>query len=268
MAGVLLHPSIMNVESLSLFGFSIKAMDYSSNVIPVFLVVALMYFVEPLVEKISPKQLIFFLKPLFTIIIVAPLMLLVLAPLGGYIGEYLAQTIEFLSSKANWLMVSLVGAIAPLMIMTGMHYAYTPVTMAQFAAYGYDTLMFPAMLAANLAQSGAGFAVAMKTKGKDKTIASSTDFTAALGITEPVMYGVNLPRKKPFVAAMIGGACGGMFAGIMGLKCFAFASAGLASLPIFLGTNGYRNITIAVITMMISFVSSFIAAYIIVPAEK
>ncbi len=264
LAGVLLHPDLLGVEGLSFLGLSIPSVTYNSSVIPIILGVVCLKYVEIFAEKVSPKLIKFFTVPLITILITAPITLLVLGPLGSYIGNYVAIAINFINAKANWLAVGIMGGIAPLMVMTGMHYAMTPITVQQFATVGYDTLMFPGMLAANAAQGGAAFAVFLKTKNKKmKDVASSGSLMAVLGITEPVMYGVNLKLKKPFIAVMIGGVVGGLFAGIMALKCYAFASAGLASISIFLGTDGYKNITVALITMLISFVVAFAVTMVI-----
>lgn len=264
LAGVLLHPSLLKVEGLSFLGISIMPVDYSSSVIPIVLGVLLMSIVEKIAVKIVPNIVRFFLVPVITMIITAPITLLFLGPLGGYIGNYLAILLTFIGERASWLGTAIIGGLAPLMVMTGMHHAMMPFGMSQFATLGYEWLMFPGMLAANAAQGGAALAVFFKSKNtKMKATASSTSFMAVLGITEPAMYGVNLKLKKPFVCVIIGGVVGGLFAGIMGLKCYAFASAGLASIAIFLGPDGYRNIIVALLTIIISFLVAFIMEIII-----
>lgn len=120
------------------------------------------------------------------------------------------------------------------------------------------------MLAANIAQGGAALAVAVKTKNSElKQLASSSGVTAVLGITEPAMYGVNLKLKRPFIAVMIGGAAGGLYAGLVGVKGYGFASPGLAALPVFMGPNGVSDLINAAITCAIAFVISFVAAYVL-----
>jgi PTS system beta-glucosides-specific IIC component len=223
-----------------------------------------MSIIEPLADKFSPNSVKFFLKPLLTIIIVAPVTLIVLGPLGGIIGNYVSEIIFFINNRFSWLASMLIGGLCPLLVMTGMHYAIMPVVFQQFTTMGFDSIMAPGMLSANISQGAAGLAVALKTKNKNlKAIASSTGFTGILGVTEPVMYGVNLKLKRPFYAVIIGGASGGLFAGIFGLKSYALASPGLAAIAIFLGGDGLKNFFVAIGSIIISFIVTFVMTLIL-----
>lgn len=258
LGGVLVHPDVMNIEGMSILGLTITPTTYSSSVIPIILGVAFMKAVDPFVNKYTPKALKFFLVPLLTIIIVAPVTLVVLGPIGGIIGNYLSDFIVIVNDHYSWLSSMLLGGLFPLLVMTGMHYALMPLSFQQFSSMGYNSITTPNMFVANIAQGAAGLAVAYKTKNKKlKTLAASAGFTGLLGVTEPVMYGVNIKLKKPFYAVIIGGAAGGLFGGIFGLKAFAFASPGLAAIPIFLGGEGFKNFFVAIGAAGISFVVSF-----------
>jgi len=115
----------------------------------------------------------------------------------------------------------------------------------------------PGMLASNIAQGAATLCVAFRTKNKNlRQLASSAGFTALLGITEPSLYGVTLKLRKPLIAAMIGGGCAGIYAGLSGLVRYAFVSPGLAALPAFIGENP-MNIVHALITCAIAIVVTF-----------
>ena len=263
LGAILIHPDLME-KGLSFIGIPIKAVTYSSSVVPIFLGVAFMSIVEPLADKVCPKIVKFFLKPLLTIIIVAPVTLIVLGPIGMVIGEYLSKLILFINNNFGMLTPIIIGGLCPVIIMTGMHYAIMPISIQQFSTMGYDSIMAPGMLCCNIAQGGAGLAVALKTKNKDfKALATSTGITALLGITEPVMYGVNLKLKRPFLAVMIGGACGGIVSGIFAVKSFAFASPGLAGIAIFIGGNGFKNIIGALLSIVVAFIVSFVMTLIL-----
>lgn len=260
LGGILVHPNLMGIEGLDLFGIPITATTYSSSVIPIMLGVAFMRLVEPIADKVSPTPVKFFLKPLLTLIVVAPVTLIVLGPLGGIIGTYVSNVIVFINDNFGWATSMIIGALCPLLVMTGMHYAIIPVVFQQFTSMGFDSIMAPGMLCANIAQGAAGLAVAFKTKDRDlKALAGSTGLTGVLGITEPVMYGVNLRLKRPFYAVMIGGACGGLVAGIVGVKSYAMASPGLAAIAIFLGGDGMTNFFGALAAIAVSFVVTFVA---------
>ena len=264
-AGIFLHPNLATAgDNSTFFGLTVPHVSYSSSVIPIILTVWAMSYIERFADKISPKFIKFFTKPLITLLIIAPIALIVVGPLGTYVGDVVASFIGMLDSKASWLVPLLLGAFSPLLVMMGMHYSLFPVAMSNLGALGYDTVLAPGMLAANIAQGGAALAVAVKTKNSElKQLASSSGVTAVLGITEPAMYGVNLKLKRPFIAVMIGGAAGGLYAGLVGVKGYGFASPGLAALPVFMGPNGVSDLINAGLTCAIAFVISFVVAYVL-----
>jgi PTS system beta-glucosides-specific IIC component len=266
LGAILLHPNFTAVveagRSMSFLGLSITPAIYSSSVIPIILIVWAMSYIERLADKISPKPIKFFSKPLITLLLAAPLALIVIGPLGTIIGDGLANIINYTNTKAGWLVLTLLSGIMPLLVMTGMHYSVTPIAMTAISKYGFESLIVPAMLASNVAQGGASLAVAFKTKNRyTRQLASSAGITAVLGITEPAMYGVNLRYKRPFIAVLVGGACGGFYSSIVGLKAYTLASPGLAAIPIFLG-SGFNFIN-AILVCVISFVVAFILTLIL-----
>jgi PTS system beta-glucosides-specific IIC component len=128
------------------------------------------------------------------------------------------------------------------------------------------------MLASNVAMGAATLCVALKTKNSNlRQLASSSGFTALLGITEPALYGVLLKFRRVLIAAMIGGGCAGVYAGVSGLVRYAFVSPGLAALPAFIGENP-MNIVHALVTCAISIVVTFTLTWFIafkdVPEEQ
>lgn len=270
--GVLLHPNFINMvntaketgQGLEFIGIPVSLVSYSSSVIPIILAIWFMSFVEPLADKISPKPIKFFTKPLLTLIITAPIALIVLGPLGNIIGDGIASGINFLDRYASWLVPLIVGTLTPLMVMTGMHYGLIPIGINNIATAGFDTVVGPGMLGSNIAQGGASLAVAVRTKNSEvRQLATSAGITAVCGITEPAMYGISLRFKKPLIAAMIGGGVSGLFLGITGVGRYTSGSPGLLALPGYIGTEGFRNITFACIGAAIAFVVSFVISFIL-----
>lgn len=267
--GILLHPTftamVATGDPVSFFGINVPLVTYSSSVIPIILTVLCMSYIERLIDKITPSAIKYFIVPLVTLLISAPIALLVFGPLGTILGGWLSTGIMFLNSKAGWLVITLMGAFSPLIIMTGMHYSLFPIVFQSLATVGYDTIMSVGSLPGNLAQGGACLAVACKTKDRDfRSLAVSSGITAVMGITEPALYGVTLRLKKPFIAVMIAGGIGGLYAGLMGLKSFGFVSPGLAAFPVYFDPSGsLGNIINFVITCCISFIASFILTFII-----
>lgn len=271
-AGILLHPDfaamIKNVkgtgEALRFIGIPVTPATYSSSVIPIILTIWLMSYVEPIADRISPKAVKFFTKPLITLVITGTVAITVLGPLGTIIGDGIAAGISFLDNYASWLVPLIIGAVSPFLVMTGTHYGLIPIGINNIATAGFDTIVGPGMLGSNIAQGGAAFAVALRTKNKLlRQEAYSSGITAVCGITEPALYGVNLKLKKPLIAVSIGGAAAGLYLGIMGVGRYTSGSPGLLALPGYIGTEGFTNITHAVIGSAIALVVSFIATLII-----
>lgn len=266
-AGVLLHPNWSDImasgEALHFIGIPLRLTDYAGSVLPIIITVWLMSYVERFAEKVSPSIIKFFMKPMLILLITAPLALVVVGPLGTYLNDLVAFGADSINSYASWLIPMLMGMFQPFLLITGTAWAMTPIATSQLSLNGEEIMNGPGMLASNIAQGAATLAVAVKTKNKQlKQIAGSAGFTALVGITEPSLFGVTLKLKRPLIAAMIGGGVAGVYAGLSGLVRYAFVSPGLAGIPAFIGKNP-MNIVHALITIVIAFVVSFIAAMIL-----
>lgn len=267
LGAILVHSSINGAEGLDFLGIPVAQTGYSTTVIPVILGVLFMSLVDKLVDKITPKEIKFFTKPLIVILIVTPVTLIILGPLGSFLGNYVAAALNFVNLQLGWLSVGLIGALTLLLVMTGMNQALFPLVFAAMAANNYDAFVMPGMLAANVAVGAASLAVYFKSKNNDtKALALSSGLTGIFGITEPAIFGVLLRFKKPAIGAMIGGGVGGLFAGIVALKQYAIVSPGLVALPTFIPTDGSRNMSnlyLAIATAAISIIVSFAATWIL-----
>lgn len=266
--GVLLHPNwnalVSAGDPVSFFGLPVTLYSYSSSVLPIILTVLFMSYVERFAEKVSPNVVKAVLQPLLTLGITAPVALIVIGPLGSFIGGIFASILSFLDSNVPILVPTLVGAVCPLLVFAGMHLAIFPsLQTIQLADMGYETVCGPGMLASNMAIAGATLATAFRVKSaKNREMSISTGVTALCGITEPALYGVVFKYHRPLIAGMVGGAVGGLFAGFMHLKRYAFATPGIPALPTFMGDDP-MNIVIAVATVAISFVVAFIVSWIL-----
>lgn len=222
-----------------------------------------MSYLDRLLEVIVPKVVKFFVTPLLMILIMAPIELLVLGPIGGVIGDGMTLLINAMSGSMSWLLIMILGAVFPLLLVAGAHTAFIPIILAALSTQGYETILLVGMLGVNLAQGGAALAVACKTKNSElKQTAISTGITAILGIVEPAMYSVNLRLKKPYIGVMAGGVVGALFAGLVGLKAYVFTTPGLVSFPMWIGPDP-MNMVFAAITMVIGFVVAFIVTYVL-----
>ncbi len=249
-AALLIHPDVTGLLSqgnTTYFGLPVTAAVYSPNLLKVFL------------------------KPLIVLFIAVPIALVVVGPLGTILGNYLAAGINFLYSKAGWLTIMLISAAMPFIVMTGMHYALMPMFAISMATFGFDAIVLITMFCSNLAQGGASLAVAFRAKDENvKSTASACGISAVVaGVTEPAMYGVTLKYKTPMIAAVIGAAASGLYAGITHLVAYTMGgSPSTLSLITMIGGEGFGNLINGVIAMIISLTVSFVMTLILYKPEE
>lgn len=265
--GILLHPTFVSMVNavkekggtIDVFGLPISLNSYSSSVIPIILAVWFMSYVEPIADKISPKAIKFFSKPLITAFITGIVTLVVIGPIGYIISDKIGLGIKSLELYCSWLVPTLLGGLTPLLVMTGTHYGLVTIGINNRMTIGYDTVIYPGMLASNVAQGGAALAVAVKSKNSEiKQLASSAGITAVCGITEPALYGINLRFRKALYSSMIGGAVGGLFLGLFRVRNYSGGSPGFLTLPSYIGGDTINNFIYAIIGAIISVVVSFL----------
>ena len=262
LAGMMVHPSFRALvtagDPLSFFGMPIRLTSYSSTVIPVILVVFAASYVERFANKVLPDVIKYIVRPLIVMLVMIPMTLVVLGPIGAYIGDGIAAIMSAIDGVAPWLIPTIMGTFTPVLVMFGLHNGLMPIATSQLASQQFETIYGPGMLASNIAQGAASLAISVKSKSpRIKQTALSTGFTALFGITEPAMYGITLRFKNVLYAVMFGGGVAGLYAGLSGLVRYSFGSPGLATLPVFIGADP-SNIIKALITVAISFVVTFV----------
>lgn len=266
LAAMLVNPTYIALrtaaEPVHLFGFlPVTLASYTSSVIPIILIVYFQSIVEKFVTKYIPKAIKTFVVPMVVLVVTVPVGFVVLGPLGSIIGGYLSTAFTFLDAHLSWLNSMLIGGLCPLLVMTGMHYALGSAQSVQRATMGYASIMAPGMVCSNMAQCASTFGVALKSKNPAlKSLASSVGVTALCGITEPTLYGVGMKYKTPLYCAMAGGAVGGLYAGIMRVKQWAYGTSTVFALPVYIGEdNSFLHICIAVaISMAVAFILSYL----------
>ncbi|MGA3854103.1 beta-glucoside-specific PTS transporter subunit IIABC [Bacillus pumilus] len=263
LAGILLYPAMIEgaakgADPLSFLGLSIPLNNYTSSVLPIILGVLLLSFVDKWITKAIPKSLSIVFTPVLSLMITAPLTLAFIAPIGNVSGQYLEIFFTSLFNFAGPIAGLLMGGLMPLIVLTGMHYAFFPSTLASFEKVGYDIMLLPMNFIANMAQAGAVLGVIIRTKRVEtRSLALSTLLPSFFGITEPAIYGVTLRLKKPFYASLIGGAVGGCFYGLFSVKTTAFSIPGITSLPTYI-MKGTNNFQLALIGIALSFIVSLL----------
>ncbi|MFK9093068.1 beta-glucoside-specific PTS transporter subunit IIABC [Bacillus salipaludis] len=267
-AGALLYPTIIALKAtppeggVSFFGIPVTLMSYSSTVVPIILAIYVMSKLEAFLNRRIHESVKNFIIPFVLLVIMVPLTLIVFGPIGVSAGNAVAKAMVAAFAWNPILAGAIMGASWQLLVMFGIHWGLIPVFINNIAVNGQDGVK-PAATASVFAQTGAAFGVMLKTKNKRlKTLAGSTVVTGLFGITEPAIYGVTLPLKKPFIAGIIGAAVGGGIIGFAGTKAFASGAPGLLTLPIFYGPGG-EGFTGLIIGIVASFVISAGLTYVL-----
>ena len=268
LAAAFMYPTIMNgameaaktgVTSLNLLGLPVLFVNYKSTVFPIIFAVWVLSYVYRFIEKIVPESFRILISPLLTLCIMIPLQLIVLGPTGSYLGNYIAEGVKFVYTAGGFLGAFLLGSLRPVLVMFGMHYAITPIMVQEIAETGI-TIILPALLVGNLAQSGAAFATAFLIKDKaQKSGAFTAAFTALCGITEPAMYGYNLKYKKPFYVALGAAGVAAAYLSIFNAHSTAVALPGILALPTY-QADSYVHIIIGV---LIAIIGAFVGTLLI-----
>lgn len=262
---IMIHPTLISMVAAgsagSVFGIPIYAGSYTSTIFPVILSVYVMSKIQRFVGKHSPDVVRSITEPLITILIMIPLTLCVLAPIGAVVGDFLGAAINWLYGTCGFVAVMLLAAIYPYVVMTGMHVGFTPILLNGFATVGYDPIICVANFISNFNQGAACAAVAIKAKDTAlKSTAATCAVTAIVGgVTEPAMFGITIKYKTPMYGCMLGGLAGGLFAGLTHTYLYAFpGSGGMFGLPAFIGPTS-MNIIMMLISLVIGMIVTFVA---------
>ncbi|MEI5995226.1 beta-glucoside-specific PTS transporter subunit IIABC [Candidatus Enterococcus mansonii] len=276
LAMALVHPSITALagEPLTFAGIPviIGASAYTSSVIPIILAVFVQSYVERFFKKVIPTFLQIICVPLAVFLVMAPVTFIAIGPIGTILGDLLGKGYNGIYGFSPIIAGAVMGGLWQVFVMFGMHWGFVPIMMLNLsqAGGGVDT-MAPMLLPAVLAQGGAALAVFFITKNvKLKGLALSSAMTSVFGITEPTVYGVNLPLKKPFISACIGGAVGGAFIGFSHVQNYVFGLISLLSLPGFIpqDTKDTSGMIAAIIGTVIAFVIAFVLTFVLKFEDK
>ncbi|SDK83608.1 PTS system, sucrose-specific IIC component [Sarcina sp. DSM 11001] len=204
---------------------TIQRSGYQGHVIPVIIAVWLMSIIEKWLHKHVPEMIDLFVTPLCTVLATAFLTLWIVGPIFSTLETYVLAGAKIL--VRNPIGSGIMGAIYPWTVVMGLHHMYNVIEAGMLAETGLNTWM-PIASAANFAQFGACLAVGLKVKNqKTKSVAIPSSMSAALGITEPAIFGVNMRFFKPFICGMIGGAVGALLAAFMGFGATAYGVTGI-----------------------------------------
>lgn len=261
---MLIHPTfIASVgEGLTIFNIPIYNASYSSTIFPTILSVWVMSKIEKLISRYSPSFLRAILVPTLTLLVMIPLTFCLLAPIGSFVGIYLAEAVMFAYAHLGFLAYGLFGLIWPILVVFGMHTALTPYAVQAFATAGYEPTSIMSFVS-TCTLTATCVAVALRTRNKNmKSTAFSSAITAIVGgVTEPALYGVALRFRKPFVCALIGNFIGGCVVGLFHVQCYALGPANILAIAKFIDVNNGLNFAGAMLGSIVAFAVTFILIY-------
>lgn len=239
-ACVLLYPNLTNLMSgggaADLFGIPVQLVQYQASIIPILLAIFLQRYVEKACHVI-PETFRGMLTPPICLLVLVPITLVVFGPIGMIVGNAFAGGYKVIYGASPLVAGFLLGTVQQVMVIFGLHWALFPIVLNNIAVHGFDTLI-PLFGGAIFAQGGAALAVALKCKdAKNRSLALSAAATTLLGITEPALFTVNIPLKKPMISACIAGGIGSAIIGGFNVQASAFALPALTTLPVFSNNN-------------------------------
>ena len=265
---IMLHPNLQNAWTVATEGvhtyqevffglYQVPLVGYQGHVIPVIIAVWVMCFLEKRLHKIVPAMFDLFVTPLVSVFVTGYLTLAVIGPVFTTVENFVIDGVQWLIAIPLGIGSFIMGGLYATTVVSGIHHMYTIIDLGQISAYGM-TFWLPLASAANVAQGGAALAVALKTRNKKlKSMALPASLSAFMGITEPAIFGVNLRFFRPFIAGSIGGACGALYASIVGLGATGTGVTGIFGILLHLHHPVQYIITMAIATGVAFVISWF-----------
>lgn len=269
---ILISPGLIEIvnagDPFTVYGIPMRLVSYSSTTIPAFLSVWVMSYIEKFWRKHCPDSMKMLLVPLLTILIMLPLELCILGPLGNMIGTGLADAVVWLAGLGTVpyvITATLIGFVFIFAIVFGMHVPLFMIAITLMTENGgADGLILPGMMASVFALLGMEIGSILKAKDpENKALAVSYLVTHAIGgITEPAIFGLGLRYQKPIVCSCIGAGCASLFMAITGTKVYTVvASSSIFAVSAFAG-GPTSNFVMAMIGLVIGIVVAAVLTFI------
>ena len=276
-AGLMLHPDFRTMmeavtvgdTAVHFLGIPVVGVKYTYTVIPALCMTWILSYIERAIDKITPAVTKNFLKPMLIFLIAAPIAIIVVGPAGIMIGEGISAFVYFVQAKLGFLAVGIMGALWPLLVITGMHRVFTPTILQTISETGMEGTVMPSEIGANLSLGGVSLAVAFKTKNSElrQTALAAASSALIAGTTEPALYGVAVRLKRPLIASLI-----------TGFVCGCLASRSMVSPSVLTGVQfidpANPGVSIAwiagisVLSIVLSFVLTLVIGFEDLPEEE
>lgn len=246
------------------FGIPVPVVSYVGSVIPIIVAVWAQGHLEGWLKRTLPSVLRNFMTPFITILVLVPATLLTVGPVTTWLSNMISAGISTVWTMAPWLGGAIMGGLWQVFVMFGLHWGFVPLMINDIGIQGYSVLV-SALLAPVLAQAAAALAVFFRTKSKKmKELAGPGALSGFLaGITEPIVYGVNLPLRKPFIFGCVGGAVGGAIGATAGSSAAGFVVPSVLAIPAYLPAEGMPTTMGQFIWQMIASGTAIVIAFVL-----
>ncbi len=265
--GVLFEDTIIEISYYTKFlGIPVAwpFAGYGSTVIPIIFAVYIASKVEKYLKTFIPDVVKAFLVPMSTLFIVAPVTFLLVGPLTSIFSSLLSDATTGLYEISPLIAGIFLGGLWQVFVIFGLHWAIIPIGIINLGNMGYD-LILPTVMGASFAQTASVLAIILKTKNeKLREIGIPAFVTGCFGITEPAIYGVTLPRKKPFIITCIASAISGGMIGLFKIKLYLPVGLNIFGLPGFINpdTNEVSGLIYMLISIAIAVIIAFVFTWI------
>ncbi len=277
-AAALVHPSLVGIKAgepimtvfsgtmfesavqITFLGIPVILMSYTSSVIPIILATYVASKIEKSLAQVIPAVVKSFFVPFLTLVVIVPLTFLIIGPVATWIAQSLGQGAVLIYDAAPIVAGLVLGALWQVLVIFGVHWGLIPIYYNNLAVNGMDTLI-AMTFAASFAQIGAVLGVMVLTKDqKLKSLSIPAFISGIFGVTEPAIYGVTLPLKKPFIMSCIASAVGGAILAVSGSALYSAGPLGIFKIPTFINPEhgidgGFYG---AMIAIGVAFVLGFV----------
>lgn len=247
---------------VTFLGIPVILMSYSSSVIPIILSTFFAAKVEKWLRSFIPDVIKTFVVPLLTLLIVIPLTFMIIGPIATWASSLIGAGSLFLYNLSPIIAGILLGGLWQVIVIFGLHWGLVPIAINNVATMGFDTIL-ATVFAASFAQIGAVLAILIKTRDKKlKSLSIPAFISGIFGVTEPAIYGITLPLKRPFIISCIGAAAGGAILGLANVKGYIIGGLGIFGIPSYISPDGLgMDLWGALISIVVAFVVAFILTY-------
>ena len=254
---------------MEFLGLPVVSIDYTGSVIPIIFVIYFASKCEALFNKVVPDLVKFFFVPMLTILVSLPVGLIIIGTIATFGSTMISQFVFTVRDFSPLIAGAIVGFTWQILVIFGMHWEFIPVYINNIITNGYDNIMMP-FFACTFASSAVVLAIFFKTKDKKlKEMAIPNFISGIFGVTEPAIYGILLPLKKPFIISCIAGGIGGAFYGYFNLRKFMTGGMGIFELPAMIELDGgIGNLIVALSGIAISMVVGFVLTMILYKDEE